>query len=69
MKNPEAIEHGRILFHDIGDYLSRTEKLEMIASYKSLAGIPSWQKITPDQHGDWLNQRDDSFGGAYCFRR
>lgn len=62
VKNPEAIEHGRILFHDIGDYLSRTEKLEMIASYKSLAGIPSWQKITPDQHGDWLNQRDDSFG-------
>lgn len=62
VKNPEAIEHGRILFHDIGDYLNRTEKLEMIASYKSLAGIPSWQKITPDQHGDWLNQRDDSFG-------
>lgn len=62
VKNPEATEHGRILFHDIGDYLSRTEKLEMIASYKSLAGIPSWQKITPDQHGDWLNQRDDSFG-------
>lgn len=62
VKNPEATEHGRILFHDIGDYLNRTEKLEMIASYKSLAGIPSWQKITPDQHGDWLNQRDDSFG-------
>lgn len=62
VKNPEATEHGRILFHDIGDYLNRTEKLEMIASYRSLAGIPSWQKITPDQHGDWLNQRDDSFG-------
>jgi len=61
VKNPEATEHGRIMFHDIGDYLNRTEKLEMIASYKSLAGIPSWQKITPDQHGDWLNQRDDSF--------
>src|SRR5690554_495356 len=62
VKNPEATEHGRILFHDIGDYLIRTEKLEMIASYKSLAGIQSCQKITPDQHGDWLNQRDDSFG-------
>src|SRR5690554_4642842 len=62
VKNPEATEHGRILFHDIGDYLNRTEKLEMIASYKSLAGIPSWQTIVPDQHGDWLNQRDDSFG-------
>ncbi|GLQ00608.1 DNA damage-inducible protein [Methylophaga thalassica] len=61
VKNPEATEHGRILFHDIGDYLNRTEKLEMIADYASLNGIPSWQLITPDQHGDWLNQRDDSF--------
>ena len=62
VKNPEAAEHGRVLFHDIGDYLSRTEKLEMIAGYASLNGIPSWQRIVPDQHGDWLNQRDDSFG-------
>lgn len=61
VKNPEAAEQGRILFHDIGDYLSRTEKLEMIANYASLKGIPSWQRIIPDQHGDWLNQRDDSF--------
>lgn len=63
VKNPEATEHGRILFHDIGDYLNRTEKLEMIADYASLNGIPSWQQIAPDEHGDWLNQRDDSFGG------
>ncbi len=62
VKNPEATEHGRILFHDIGDYLNRFEKLEMIADYKKLNGIPSWQLITPDQHGDWLNLRDDSFG-------
>jgi len=61
VKNPEAAEHGRILFHDIGDYLNRTEKLEMIANYASVKGIPAWQQIVPDQHGDWLNQRDDSF--------
>tara|TARA_R110001606_G_scaffold399223_1_gene582511 strand:- start:2876 stop:7843 length:4968 start_codon:yes stop_codon:yes gene_type:complete len=61
VKNPEANEHGRILFHDIGDYLNRSEKLEMIADYASLKGIPAWQQIVPDQHGDWLNQRDDSF--------
>lgn len=62
VKNPEAAEHGRILFHDIGDYLNRTEKLEMIANYASVKGIPAWQQIVPDQHGDWLSQRDDSFG-------
>jgi len=58
----EATEHGRILFHDIGDYLNRTEKLDTVAEYRSIKGIPGWQTIVPDQHGDWLNQRDDSFG-------
>ncbi|MCU1766479.1 DEAD/DEAH box helicase family protein [Pseudomonas protegens] len=61
VKNPKAAEHGRIFFHDIGDYLSRKEKLETITSYGSIDGIPSWQVITPDAHGDWLKQRDDSF--------
>lgn len=65
VKNPNAAEHGRIYFHDIGDYLSREEKLEKIAYYASLAGVTAkngWNSITPDEHGDWLKQRDDSFG-------
>lgn len=65
VKNPNAAEHGRIYFHDIGDYLNREEKLEKIAAYASLAGITAkngWNSITPDDHGDWLKQRDDSFG-------
>lgn len=61
VKNPEAQAHGQIYFHDIGDYLSREEKLEKIANYVSVAGIEHWQSITPDEHGDWLKQRDDSF--------
>lgn len=65
VKNPNAAEHGRIYFHDIGDYLSREEKLEKIAAYASLAGVATkneWKTIVPDEHGDWLKQRDDSFG-------
>ena len=62
VKNPDAQSHGQIHFHDIGDYLSREEKLEKIAGYASVAGIKEWQQITPDEHGDWLKQRDDSFG-------
>jgi len=61
VKNPKAQAHGQIHFHDIGDYLSREEKLEKIAGFSSLAGIEQWQKIIPDEHGDWLKQRDDSF--------
>lgn len=62
VKNPKATEHGRIYFHDIGDYLSREEKLEKIEALNSVAGIADWRQITPDEHGDWLKQRDDGFG-------
>ncbi|VEF38222.1 type I restriction enzyme EcoKI subunit R [Stenotrophomonas maltophilia] len=61
IKNPQAGQHGQIYFHDIGDNLSRSEKLDKLASCVSVAGIPEWQSITPDVHGDWLKQRDDSF--------
>lgn len=64
VKNPAAKEHGVIRFHDIGDYLTTEQKLQKIAAFKSIAGITAasgWQAIAPDQHGDWLKQRNDSF--------
>lgn len=65
VKNPKSKQKGQIYFHDIGDYLSREEKLNTIQDYASIAGITAangWQSILPDEHGDWLQQRDDSFG-------
>lgn len=64
VKNPGAKQNGKIYFHDIGDYLSQAEKLDKIKSYTSIAGITeagNWKTICPDEHGDWLRQRDDSF--------
>ncbi|KYC22063.1 type ISP restriction/modification enzyme [Pseudomonas sp. ABFPK] len=61
VKNPNAEAYGQINFNDIGDYLSREEKLKKIAGFSSVAGIEQWQPITPDEHGDWVKQRDDSF--------
>lgn len=64
VKNPNAEKHGQIYFHDIGDYLSREEKLERIAGFGGVAGISegdAWQTITPNQYGDWLKQRDNAF--------
>jgi len=64
VKNPSAKNHGQIHFYDIGDYLSREDKLAEIESFRSIAGISAadgWQVITPDAHGDWLKQRDNSF--------
>lgn len=61
VKNPDRQTRGDIFFHDIGDYLSQQEKLDKIAGLSSVAGIKQWKKILPDEHGDWLKQRDDSF--------
>ena len=64
VKNPRATEHGRIFMHDVGDYLDRDAKLVQIRTLGSIAGIGEtvgWRTITPDAHGDWLRQRDDSF--------
>jgi predicted helicase len=65
IKNPDAKTNGQVHFHDIGDYLSREEKLARVAEFGSIEGITraaAWQVITPDPHGDWVKQRDDSFG-------
>lgn len=50
----------RIHYRDIGDYLTREEKLDIVRD-SALSGAAKWKKITPDKHGDWLDQRDDSF--------
>lgn len=61
VKNPEASEHGKIYFYDIGDYLTREEKLVKTEGFVSIGGVSDWTTITPDEHGDWLSQRDDGF--------
>ena len=64
VKNPQAEKQGRIYFHDIGDYLTREQKLETVAELGSINGIAErqgWREIVPDEFNDWLNQRDPNF--------
>jgi predicted helicase len=64
VKNPDAAQHGRIHFHDIGDYLDQKQKLAIIRDFGSINGISEvggWSSIEPDVHHDWLKQRDASF--------
>lgn len=49
----------RIHYRDIGDYLSAKEKLEIVD--KSTIDNTPWETITPNQYGDWINQRSDKF--------
>ncbi|WP_156860913.1 DEAD/DEAH box helicase [Casimicrobium huifangae] len=61
VKSPDSDRRGEIFFHDVGDYLTREEKLNKVANYASVANIANWLSISPDKHGDWLNQRNDNF--------
>ncbi|AWZ38647.1 DEAD/DEAH box helicase [Ligilactobacillus murinus] len=47
-------------YHDIGDYLSQKEKLNIISDFGDISAI-DWQEITPDNNNDWLNQRDPNY--------
>ena len=51
---------GFIHYHDIGDYLTREEKLNIIAESGSIDSI-EWEQIIPNENNDWINQRNQSF--------
>ncbi|WP_342753462.1 type ISP restriction/modification enzyme, partial [Bartonella sp. AU15XJBT] len=65
IKNPNAFGPCKIYYHDIGNNHTREKKLKTIKDFGSIDGITrskqGWKIITPDKHGDWLGQRDDSF--------
>jgi predicted helicase len=55
-------------YRDIGDYLTRQEKLNILAEALPGAddGPPAlddleWTILHPNEHGDWINQRSESF--------
>lgn len=56
----DGSDKHEIFYHDIGDYLSQNEKLAIISKFNSIKNI-DWQKITPDDNNDWLNQRDPNY--------
>lgn len=61
VKDPAHTGECEILYHDIGDYLSREEKLARVAAAD--VGTLKWTRIEPDAYGDWISQRDDRFLG------
>ena len=54
--------NAQIYYHDIGDYLSRKEKLQIIQNFGNISNpLMQWVSITPNEHGDWLNKRSEQF--------
>ncbi|MXV78331.1 DEAD/DEAH box helicase [Candidatus Poribacteria bacterium] len=66
VKNPNATYKGcKIQYRDIGDYLTREEKLEALHEAESITGFSDWNTITPDTHYDWIGQRSEAFSQFY----
>ncbi|GAA7202445.1 DEAD/DEAH box helicase family protein [Helicobacter pylori] len=55
-----SVKNSAIHYYDIGDYLKREEKLNKLAHFSNLNAIP-FKTITPNNKGDWINQREDGF--------
>ena len=60
VKRPEPVAGPAALhYRDIGDYLSREQKLEIVND--SRVSEMEWQRIEPNEAGDWVQQRSARF--------
>lgn len=55
-----SIAKNTIHYYDIGDYLSREDKLEKLREFAGLDSV-DFSVIVPNGKGDWINQRDEEF--------
>ncbi len=55
-KNHATDRQATLHYHDIGDYLTREQKLKIIQDFRDYTDVP-WQTLVPDIHGDWINHR------------
>lgn len=49
-----------IFYYEVEDYLKREAKLNLLAGFENLDLVP-FKEITPNDKGDWINQRNDDF--------
>jgi predicted helicase len=61
VKHRDRPAPATLRYHDIGDYLSREDKLALLQEFTSVDGV-SWDTIVPNEQGDWINQRDAKYG-------
>ncbi|GAA8415063.1 DEAD/DEAH box helicase family protein [Helicobacter pylori] len=59
VKDTDAPNHT-IFYYEVEDYLTREAKLNSLAGFENLDSVP-FKEITPNDKGDWINQRNDDF--------
>ncbi|MGO4328771.1 DEAD/DEAH box helicase [Cupriavidus sp. M-11] len=60
VKDPAHEGPCELNYCDIGDYLTKEQKLEIIESLHSIESV-EWRKLQPNEEGDWAEQRDPRF--------
>lgn len=66
VKRKGHVGNAKVLYHDIGDYLTREQKLDIVTSFGSYKNMP-WTELQPNAHHDWINQRSGDFNAFVPF--
>lgn len=64
----KSVPNNTIFYYEVGDYLKREAKLNLLAGFENLDSVP-FEKITPNNKGDWINQREDAFDKLIPLKR
>ncbi len=56
----KSVPNNTIFYYEVEDYLKREVKLNLLAGFENLDLVP-FKEITPNDKGDWINQRNDGF--------
>ncbi len=64
----KSVTNNTIHYYEVEDYLTREAKLNLLASFENLESVP-FKEITPNDKGDWINQREDGFDKLIPLKR
>ncbi len=64
----KSVNNNTIHYYEVEDYLKREAKLHLLASFENLESVP-FSAITPNDKGDWINQRNDDFDKLIPLKR
>ncbi len=56
----KSVQNSAIHYYEVEDYLKREAKLHLLTGFENLDFVP-FKEITPNDKGDWINQRNDGF--------
>ncbi|MGY2125874.1 DEAD/DEAH box helicase [Nocardia gipuzkoensis] len=60
VRNGTKTQAASVYYAEIGDYLSREQKLSKIHELGGIASV-EFKQIQPNNHGEWVNQRNEEF--------